>query len=160
MKVRREPLIHRQSAASQQTYINPNVHDMPIWERRALFYVVWSYLHLLTTKWLNVRPKRLHSDKITKPVHRWTKSRLLKYRATSTEMRHVLAQLVETLRYKPEGRGFDPRWCHCHNTSGRTMCIGLTQTLRDMIWYDIFVNCNWVVTRWQEYSTHLHTKYT
>ena len=22
--------------------------------------------------------------------------------------------------------------------------------------YDIFVNCNWVVTRWQYYSTHLH----
>jgi hypothetical protein len=23
--------------------------------------------------------------------------------------------------------------------------------------YDIFVNCNWVATRWQQYSTHLHT---
>src|SRR5215469_6961784 len=23
--------------------------------------------------------------------------------------------------------------------------------------YDIFVNCNWVATRWQLYSTHLHT---
>ena len=29
-----------------------------------------------------------------------------------------------------------------------------------MIWYDIFVNCNWVVTRWQKYSTHLHTNNT
>jgi hypothetical protein len=28
------------------------------------------------------------------------------------------------------------------------------------IWYDIFVNCNWVVTRWQKYSTHLHTNNT
>ena len=26
----------------------------------------------------------------------------------------------------------------------------------DMI-YDIFVNCNWVATRWQQYSAHLHT---
>ena len=26
--------------------------------------------------------------------------------------------------------------------------------------YDIFVNCNCVVTRWQKYSTHLHTKNT
>ena len=26
--------------------------------------------------------------------------------------------------------------------------------------YDIFVNCNWVVTRWQKYSTHLHTNNT
>ena len=25
---------------------------------------------------------------------------------------HAVAQLVETLRYKPEGRGFDSRWCH------------------------------------------------
>jgi hypothetical protein len=27
-------------------------------------------------------------------------------------------------------------------------------------WYDIFVNCNWVATRWQQYSTHLHTNNT
>ena len=26
--------------------------------------------------------------------------------------------------------------------------------------YDIFVNCNWVVTRWQYYSTYLHTDNT
>jgi len=25
-----------------------------------------------------------------------------------------------------------------------------------MIWYDTFVNCNWVATRWQQYGTHLH----
>ena len=25
---------------------------------------------------------------------------------------HAVAQLVETLRYKPEACGFDPRWCH------------------------------------------------
>jgi hypothetical protein len=25
---------------------------------------------------------------------------------------HAVAQLVETLRYKPEGRGFDSRWYH------------------------------------------------
>ena len=27
-------------------------------------------------------------------------------------MGHSVAQLVEALRYKPEGRGFDSRWCH------------------------------------------------
>ena len=27
-------------------------------------------------------------------------------------MRHAVAQLVEALRYKSEGRGFDSRWCH------------------------------------------------
>jgi hypothetical protein len=26
--------------------------------------------------------------------------------------------------------------------------------------YDIFVNCNWVATRWRWYSTHLHTNNT
>jgi len=25
---------------------------------------------------------------------------------------HAVAQLVEALPYKPEGRGFDSRWCH------------------------------------------------
>jgi hypothetical protein len=25
-----------------------------------------------------------------------------------------VAQLVEALRYKPEGRGFDSRWSHCN----------------------------------------------
>jgi hypothetical protein len=25
---------------------------------------------------------------------------------------HAVVQLVEALRYKPEGRGFDCRWCH------------------------------------------------
>jgi hypothetical protein len=25
---------------------------------------------------------------------------------------HAVAQLVEALRYKPEGRGFDSRFCH------------------------------------------------
>jgi hypothetical protein len=25
---------------------------------------------------------------------------------------HAVAQLVEALRYKPEGREFDSRWCH------------------------------------------------
>ena len=25
---------------------------------------------------------------------------------------HAAAQLVEALRYKPQGRGFDTRWCH------------------------------------------------
>ena len=40
-----------------------------------------------------------------------------------------MAQLVEALRYKPTGRGFDSRWCHwnfCwHNPSGCTMALGV-----------------------------------
>ena len=27
-------------------------------------------------------------------------------------MGHAIEQLVEALGYKPEGRGFDSRWCH------------------------------------------------
>jgi hypothetical protein len=35
---------------------------------------------------------------------------------------HAVAQLVEALRYKPEGRGFDSRWCHWN--------FSLTQSFR------------------------------
>jgi hypothetical protein len=32
----------------------------------------------------------------------------------------------------------------------------------NIIWYDMIylLNCNWVATRWQQYSTHLHTNST
>jgi len=30
--------------------------------------------------------------------------------------RHAVAQLVEVLRYKPDGRGFDSGWYHCNFT--------------------------------------------
>jgi len=29
-----------------------------------------------------------------------------------TKLGHALTHLVEALHYKPEGRGFDSRWCH------------------------------------------------
>ena len=45
---------------------------------------------------------------------------------------YAVAQLVEALRYKPEGRGFDSRWCHWHNPSDRSMALGLTQPLTEM----------------------------
>ena len=35
---------------------------------------------------------------------------------------HAVAHLFEALRYKPEGRGFDPRWCLWN--------FSLTQTFR------------------------------
>jgi hypothetical protein len=44
-----------------------------------------------------------------------------------------MAQLVEALRYKPEGRGFDSQFVtrifYSRNPSGRTMALGLTQPL-------------------------------
>jgi hypothetical protein len=42
----------------------------------------------------------------------------------------LVAQLVEALRYKPEGRAFDSRWCH--NPSGRNMALGPTHPLTEM----------------------------
>jgi hypothetical protein len=38
--------------------------------------------------------------------------------------------VVEALRYKPEGRGFESRWRH--NPSGRTMALESTQPLTEM----------------------------
>jgi hypothetical protein len=32
--------------------------------------------------------------------------------------------VVKVLRYKPAGRGFDSRWCHWHNPSGRAKALG------------------------------------
>jgi hypothetical protein len=34
------------------------------------------------------------------------------------------------------------------------------QSVLYQIWYDIFVNCKWVATRWQLYNTRLHTNNT
>jgi len=33
---------------------------------------------------------------------------------TCATRRHMVAQLVEALRYKPEGGGFDFQWCQCN----------------------------------------------
>jgi hypothetical protein len=52
------------------------------------------------------------------------------------------AVVVEALRYKPEGRGFDSRWCRwiftLTNPSGRTMVLGSTQPLSEMSSRNIF----------------------
>jgi len=37
---------------------------------------------------------------------------MLYYRESSLCRGYAVVQLVEALRYKPEGRGFDSRWCH------------------------------------------------
>jgi hypothetical protein len=34
------------------------------------------------------------------------------FKATHYGWGHAVTLLVEALRYKPEGRGFDFRWCH------------------------------------------------
>ena len=43
---------------------------------------------------------------------------------------------------------------------GAVSNISLLAVRQACTWYDIFVNCNWVVSRWQKYSTHLHTNNT
>ena len=52
-------------------------------------------------------------------------------------MGHTVAQLVEALRYKPEGREFDSPWYHCkfhwHNPPSCTMALGPTKPLTEMI---------------------------
>jgi hypothetical protein len=52
-----------------------------------------------------------------------------------------VAQVVEALPYKPEGRGFDSGGCHwdfdLRNYSGRIMALGSTQTLTEMSTRDI-----------------------
>jgi len=41
----------------------------------------------------------------------------LKIQATSSLSTLLVAQLVEALRYKSEGRGFHSRWCHWNLTT-------------------------------------------
>ena len=51
-------------------------------------------------------------------------------------MGKAVALLVEALRYKPEVREFDSRWCHCkfhwHNPPSCTMTLGPTKPLTEM----------------------------
>ena len=44
------------------------------------------------------------------PFIRWITP--LYIQTCTTYWRHAVAQFVEALRYKPEGRGFDSRWCN------------------------------------------------
>ena len=43
-----------------------------------------------------------------------------------------MAQLVEALRHKLEGRGFDSRWGYGLNFSGFTIVLGLIEPLTEM----------------------------
>ena len=57
------------------------------------------------------------------------------YSHYGTPAGYAVAQLVEALRFKSEGRVFDSRWCHWNfslTSSGRAMALGLTQPLTEM----------------------------
>ena len=45
------------------------------------------------------------------PTDNFTEQKIISF-ITMNNMGHAVAQLVEALRYKPEGRGLDSGWCH------------------------------------------------
>ena len=53
--------------------------------------------------------------------------------------------MVEALRYKPEDRGFDSRWCHWNFLfaidNGRTVALGLAQPVTEMSTRNISWGC-------------------
>ena len=71
---------------------------MKILHGEKLFKMETAWRYLMVEKCVKWKP---HGD---------TSQR--KMETTSRYWGHAVAQLVETLRYKPEGRGFDSRWCH------------------------------------------------
>jgi hypothetical protein len=76
--------------------------------------------------------------------------------------RNNFPSYVSLIIYMPERiyTTFQNRKCNVHF---RKICSwhisNLTCGNGFGIWYDIF-NCNWLASRWQQYSTHLHTNNT
>jgi len=75
---------------------------------------------------------------------------------------YAAAQLVEVLRYKPEGRGFDSDCVtgifHCNNPSFRTMTLGLTQPRTEMNDRNISLGVKAAgAWGWQPYHLHVPT---
>ena len=64
----------------------------------------------------------------------------VKYHTITGHEGHAVAQLVEALRYKPEGRGFDSRWCHWIFFIGIILssALGSTQPLTEMSTRNVF----------------------
>jgi len=56
--------------------------------------------------------------------------------ATVLEQKYMVSQLVEALRYKPEGRGSIPDGVtgifHWHNPSDLILALGFTQSVTEM----------------------------
>ena len=92
---------------------------------RVLSITKRQHLHMLVTRISSM----LHPE----PSN--SSSKLTYFRSPNL-LGHAVAQLVEALHYKPEGRGFESRWCrwnfYSHNPSSRTMALGSTQPLTEM----------------------------
>jgi len=65
---------------------------------------------------------------------------------------------VAALPCFPNSKSFSSVTINLHKTSVEIRFIALTTGSFNQI--DIFVNYNWFDTRWQQYSTHLHTNDT
>ena len=70
--------------------------------RRTKSYGGSSFVYSNCSTLIRIRNKLRHILYLTK--------RILELNYCTTG--HAVAQLVEALRYKPEGCGFDSRWCH------------------------------------------------
>jgi hypothetical protein len=89
--------------------------------RRYTFYYIWKLLYMF-----RVVPPPTIGSAYTCIYSIWYLSHRYCYLPLE---RHAVAQLVEALRYKSEGRGFGSRWCHwnflltwcslkCYNVAG------------------------------------------
>jgi hypothetical protein len=86
----------------------------------------------------------------------------MNHREYSVIQEHEVAQLVETLLCKPEGRGFHSRWVieifHLFNPAGRTKALGPTQPVTEISITDIFRGKGGRcvgLTAWQPYHLYM-----
>ena len=93
------------------------VCDRVFMEKKKLLSLRWPVNSLLLwNRLVTAGFKAAHYGSLTNPV---LLTKILPYASlvftlgSSSFVRgHAVAQLVQTLRYKSEGRGFDSRWCH------------------------------------------------
>jgi hypothetical protein len=69
---------------------------------------------------------------------------------TVSKTQHVNVFLMQFLGYQRIQRVF----------ATDLFTAGGMEHYTSILLYDMFVDCNWVATRWQQYSTHLHTNST
>ena len=82
------------------------------WKCRFRFFALWLLiLAELFWEFLSLCRQLLKTMNITRVWHCKVRVSSLQYIYSPTRYTAV-AQLVEALRYKSEGRGFDSRWCH------------------------------------------------
>ena len=101
---------------------------------------LWSPFRHLFVRYRGSFPGAWHSPSNIKVKNEWSYTFTLPICVRGVDKEYFtffyLHQLVETSRYKPEGRGFVSRLCHWNflltNPSGHTMTLGLIQPLTEM----------------------------